>query len=165
MADTYSFDIVSQLDNQEIDNAVNQALKELQNRYDLKDSKSDIDFRPAEDLIELESSDDFKIKAVLEILKQKMMKRNLPLKALSEEKVEMVGGGRAKQKIKVQQGISKDYAKEVVRHIKDSGIKVQTQIQEDQIRVTSKKIDDLQGVMSVLRGKNYAFNIQFINYR
>ena len=99
------------------------------------------------------------------ILKQKLIKRNLPLKAFAEEKVEIVGGGRAKLVIKIQQGISKEQAKEVVKDIKESPVKVQTQIQDDQIRVTSKKIDDLQSVMGLLRSKNYSFNIQFVNLR
>lgn len=165
MADLHSFDIGSDIDNQEIDNAVNQSLKELHNRYDLKDSKSEIAFKPAETKLDLESADDYKVKAVWEILKQRLIKRNLPLKAFSEEKIEVIGGGRAKLIVKIQQGLSKEQAKDVIKDIKESGMKVQSQIQEDQIRVTSKKIDDLQSVMNILRGKNYSFNIQFLNYR
>ena len=165
MADLHSFDIVSKVNDQEIDNAINQTRKEVAQRYDLKDANCSIDFNQKDHLIKISAVDEYKLKAVLEILKQRAIKREISPKALVAKEVESAMGGTAKQEIEIQQGISKERAKEVTKAIKDSGLKVQTQIQDDQIRVTSKSIDDLQAVMKLLREKNFDFHIQFINFR
>ena len=164
MAD-HSFDVVSKLDFQEVTNAISQALKEITTRYDLKDSNTLIELREKDLQLYIESADDYKVNACTEILRQKMIKRNISPKVLTPEKVESSLGGRAKQLIKLQQGITKENAKTVTNDIKSTQLKVKTQIQEDQIRVTAPKIDDLQAVMQVLRDKNYVFNIQFLNFR
>lgn len=165
MADTYSFDIGSKIDYQEVDNAINQTNKEVETRYDLKDSESEIDFNRAEHKLNFQAKDDFKLKAVVEIFKQRMIKRGISPKALTGGEIKSSLGGKAKQEFKIQQGIPKENSKEIVKDIKDTGVKVQTQIQDDQIRVTSKKIDDLQAVMAVLKEKDYGFHAQFLNLR
>ncbi len=165
MASDHSFDIVSKVDPQEITNAINQTEKELANRFDLKDAKTEIDFNPTEFQIVIASQDAFKVKAVYEILGQKLIKRNISTKALSAGEIKSALGGTARQEITLQNGIPKDQAKLLIKDIKDSGFKVQTQIQEDQVRVTAKKIDDLQAIMKLLQGKEYPFHLQFMNYR
>ena len=165
MADNHSFDIVSEIDFQEVTNAVNQAKKEVLQRYDLKDSNTEIDFDPKEKKLKLSSSEEFKLKATVEILIQKLIKRNISPKALDHGEMESALGGRAKQEITLTAGISTEKAKEINRDIKDSKLKVQTQIQGEQIRVSAKKIDDLQEVMKLLREKEYSLPLQFNNYR
>jgi cyclic-di-GMP-binding protein len=164
MADS-SFDIASKVDDQEIDNAINQALKEINNRYDLKDSKSDIEFNHADKKIVLTSCDDFKIKFVLEIFQQKLVKRGISLKALDCKDIEKASGSTARQEINLQQGIPIEKAKQIVKDIKAEKIKVQAQIQGDQVRVSGKKLDDLQAVIALVKGKKYDIDIQFINKR
>ena len=164
MAD-HSFDIASKLDFQEVGNAIAQALKEITTRYDLKDAKTEIELREKDNQLYIESENEFKLQASTEILHQKMIRRNISPKVLTPQKVESALGGRAKQLIKLQEGISKENAKIVIGDIKSIQLKVQTQIQEDQIRVSAKKIDDLQGIMKILSEKNYSFNIQFLNFR
>ncbi len=164
MAD-HSFDITSKIDAQEVDNSINQAKKELTNRYDLKNSNSDIEFNSTDNKITLTSSDDYKIKAVLEILKLKLVKRDISLKALEYKEIQKAMGGSARQEINVQQGIPTEKSKQIVKDIKSAKIKVQTQIQGDQIRVSGKKIDDLQSVIQLIKQNDYNIHIQFINMR
>jgi uncharacterized protein YajQ (UPF0234 family) len=164
MAD-HSFDLASKIDAQEIDNAVNQALKEIATRYDLKDSSSTISFARNDSKLFLSSSDEYKLKAIYEILKQKMIKRTISIKALTEKEIEQALGGTVKQEIIIQQGISKERAKDIVKDIKSTKIKVQVQIQNDQIRVSSKKIDDLQAIIKFIKEKDYPLHLQFINLR
>ena len=161
----HSFDIASKIEEQELDNAINQALKEINNRYDLKDSKSDIVFSSNDKKITLTSCDDFKIKYVLEILEQKLIKRGISLKGLKYNEIEKAAGNSARQELTLQQGIPTDKAKEIIKDIKAEKIKVQAQIQGDQIRISGKKIDDLQAVIQLIKSKNYDIHIQFLNMR
>lgn len=158
-----SFDVVSQVDMQEVDNALNQARKEIEQRYDFKDSKTEITLE--KDTLWIHSSDDFKVKAALDILQSKFVRRNVSLKALVPGKIEPAGGGRSKQSIKIQQGIDTEKARAIVKAIKDAKMKVQSQIQGDQVRVTGKKRDDLQEAIGLLRGQDYGLPLQFINFR
>jgi len=158
-----SFDIVSRVDLQEIDNALNQTRKEVAQRYDLKDSKTEIAWDQKD--ITITSADDFKVKAVVDVLQSKLVKRNVPIKNLDYGVVESALGGRARQKIAVQQGIETDKAREIVKFIKTSGVKVQAQIMDDEVRVSGKKRDDLQDVMARLRGADLGLALQFVNFR
>jgi len=158
-----SFDIVSRVDLQEVDNALNQTRKEVAQRYDLKDSKTEIDWDQKD--ITITSADDFKVKAVVDVLQSKLVKRNVPIKNLDYGVVESALGGRARQKIAVQQGIETDKAREIVKFIKISGVKVQAQIMDDEVRVSGKKRDDLQEVMTLLRGADLGLAVQFVNFR
>lgn len=163
MAAMHSFDIVSRLDMQEVNNAVQQTIKEIQTRYDFKGSKSSIEL--GKDNITVLADDDFKMKAVIDILQNKMIKRGVSIKALQYGKQEPASGGMVRMVITLQQGISKEHAKEIVAMIKDTKRKVQTTIQGDQLRVTSRDIDDLQIIIKMLREKDLSFAIQFENYR
>lgn len=163
MAATYSFDVVSQVDIQEVDNAVNQAMKEISQRYDFKNSKSEIEL--GKDEIKIISDDEYKLETVIEILKAKLIKRGISPKALEFGKVEKATLGTARVNAKIVNGIAKDKAKEIVSEIKNSKIKVQAQIMEDQLRVTGKAKDDLQAVMSMLKEKDFNIALQFTNYR
>lgn len=165
MADTHSFDIGSKIDYQELENAVNQTMKEVATRYDLKDANAELEFKPNDHKAYLSAADEFRVNSVFEIFKQKLIKRGISPKALTPGTVKSALGGTAKQEIAIQQGISKEKAKEIVKVIKESGAKVQTQIQDDQIRVIGKKIDDLQVVISLLKGKDFGIDVQFLNYR
>ena len=158
-----SFDVVSRIDLQEVDNALNQTRKEVAQRYDLKDSKSEIEWDQKE--ITITSADDYKVKAVVDVLQSKLVKRNVPIKNLDYGKVEPALGGRARQKIVVQQGIETEKAREIVKFIKGSGVKVQAQIMDDEVRVTGKKRDDLQDVIAKLRGADLGLALQFVNFR
>jgi uncharacterized protein YajQ (UPF0234 family) len=158
-----SFDVVSRIDLQEVDNALNQTRKEVAQRYDLKDSKSEIEWDQKE--ITITSADDYKVKAVVDVLQGKLVKRNVPIKNLDYGKVEPALGGRARQKIVVQQGIETEKAREIVKFIKGSGVKVQAQIMDDEVRVTGKKRDDLQDVIAKLRGADLGLALQFVNFR
>ena len=158
-----SFDIVSQVDRQEIDNAVNQARKEVVQRYDLKNSQTEIVME--KDDIRIVSEDEYKVKAVVDVLQSKLVRRGVSLKALLYKDVEPAGGGRAKQTLTVQQGIAIENARDIVKRIKDSKLKVQAQIQADQVRVSGKKRDDLQAVIQLLKEQDFSFPLQFINYR
>lgn len=164
MADTYSFDVVSKIDMQEVKNAVEQAVKELRQRFDLKGSKSEVHIE-AEKEIQLTSQDEYKLKAVIDILQSKLVKRGVPLKNIVYEKIERALGGTVRQKLTLQQGIPSEKAKEVNRTIRDSKIKVTTQIQGDQLRVSGKSKDDLQAAMTLLRSKDFGIELQFDNYR
>jgi uncharacterized protein YajQ (UPF0234 family) len=158
-----SFDIVSQVDRQEVDNALNQTRKEIVQRYDFKGTKTEI--REERDVIHIVSDDEFKVKAVVDILQSKLVRRGVSLKALVYGKVEPAAGGLAKQDITVQQGIDSDKARQIVKLIKDSKLKVQSQIQSDQVRVSGKKRDDLQAVIQMVKAQDLDLPLQFINYR
>lgn len=165
MASVCSFDIVSKVEPQEIDNAVNQAKQEIGLRYDFKGSKSSFEFKRTEMIIVLLAEDQMKLHSMQEILRAKIVKRSIPIKALSFEKEETVFGDNLRQNVTVQAGISKENARIIVKDIKETKTKVQAAIQDDQIRVTGKKIDDLQEVMAVLKEKDYDFSLQYVNFR
>jgi uncharacterized protein YajQ (UPF0234 family) len=158
-----SFDIVSKVDMQEVDNAVNQATKEIGQRFDFKGSKCRID-RDAEGLKVL-ADDEYKLKAVLDVLQSKFIKRKVSLKALQYGKVEPASGGTVRQHIGIQQGISKEKGREVVDALKKSKLKVQAQIMEDQVRVSGKSRDELQQAIALMKEKDIGLDLQFINYR
>ena len=158
-----SFDVVSIVDLQEVKNAISQALKEIGTRYDLKGSQSDIVLTGEE--ITLTSQDDYKLKAVRDVLETKLVKRNVPLKALTYGTVEKALGQTARQKVTLQSGIPTDKAREIVKIIKGAKIKVQAAIQADQVRVTGKSRDDLQQVIKLLKETDLGIDMQFTNYR
>ena len=163
MADN-SFDIVSKVDLQEVSNAIQQALKEIHQRFDLKDSKSNIELE-GKDAIILTSQDDYKLKAVTDILSTKLVKRGVPLKALNYEKIEPAAGSTVRQKVTMQQGVPTEKAREIVKTIKESKKKVQASIQGDFVRVSGKDRDTLQEIMAILRQKDFGIDMQFTNYR
>jgi cyclic-di-GMP-binding protein len=165
MADTSSFDIVSKVDMQEVDNALNQARKEITQRYDFKGSKTSIELKQKEFEIVLISDDDFRMKAVVDILQSKFVKRSVPLKALSYGAIEPAAGSTVRQVIKLQNGIDKENAKLIVKMVKDTKLRVQAQIMDDQVRISGKNKDDLQAVIAMLRQAELAFAVQFVNYR
>jgi hypothetical protein len=164
MAQDNSFDIVSKVDLQEVRNAIDQALKEIHQRFDLKDSHSEITFEGA-DTIQLASAGEYKLEAVKEILGQKLVKRGVSLKNVTYGKVEPAAGQSVRQKITLQQGIPSERAKEIVKLIKDSKKKAQASIQGDTVRVTSKDRDELQSIIALLRGKDLGVELTFTNYR
>lgn len=163
MPQDFSFDVVSQTDMQEVNNAVQQARKELGTRFDFKGSKSEIDLSGEE--IVLLSDDEQKLKSVRDILQDKLVKRKVSLKALDYQKVEQAALGTVRQRIKIQQGIESEKAKAVVRTLKDAKLKVQAAIQGDQVRVTGRSKDDLQRAIQLLKGADFGLPLQFINYR
>jgi hypothetical protein len=160
-----TFDIVSKIDLNEVQNAIQQTSKELITRYDLKDSKSSVELNEKDHKILLASSDEFKLKAVNEILGQKLVKRNVPLKGLQYGTIAPASGSSVRQEITLQQGISTEKAKDIVRLIKDSKVKVQASIQGDVVRVSGKDRDTLQQVIALLKGKDFGIDMQFTNYR
>jgi uncharacterized protein YajQ (UPF0234 family) len=164
MAQENSFDIVSKVDIQETRNAIEQAIKEVRARFDLKDSKSEIKLEDDE-AIQLASADEYKLEAVKEILAQKLVKRGISLKNLTYGKLEPATGSSVRQKITLQQGIPTEKAKEIVRILKDSKKKAQASIQGDTVRVSSKDRDTLQEVIALLKGKDLGIDMQFTNYR
>lgn len=164
MASTYSFDVVSEVNMQEVDNAVNQSLKEISQRYDFKGIKSEIEIIKDEE-VKIVSDDEYKLNAVIDILKGKLIKRGVSPKALEFGKVVHGSLGSARVNAKIVNGISKEKAKEVVAAIKDSKIKVQAQILDKQVRVSGKNKDDLQEIMQVLKEKDFGIALQFTNYR
>lgn len=165
MGQQNSFDIVSQVDLQEIDNALNQARKEINQRYDFKDSKTSVEFSPKEKRIVLQSLDEFHLKNALDVVQSRLVKRGISLKALRYGAIEPAAGGTVRQHIDLQIGISKDDAREVLKLIKSSQVKVQAQIMEDQVRVSGKNKDDLQSIITMLRNADLPFAVQFVNYR
>ena len=165
MADTFSFDIVSEVNMQEVDNAVNQSLKEIGQRYDFKGSKSSIALDQKEKKLNILSDDDFRLKAVVDILQGKLIKRGVPIKALSYGTVEPSAGGTVRQVISLRVGIDKESAKKLVKMIKETKLKVQGQIMEDQVRVSARAKDDLQAVIAMIRKADLDFAVQFSNYR
>jgi uncharacterized protein YajQ (UPF0234 family) len=164
MAAENSFDIVSKVDLQEVRNAVDQATKEIHTRFDLKNSKSEIKIE-GEDALQLASADEYKLEAVTEILRQKLVKRGVSLKSLSFGSIEPASGSTVRQKVTLQQGIAGEKAKEIVRIIKDSKKKVQASIQGDTVRVSGKDRDSLQEIIALLRGRDLGIDMQFTNYR
>ena len=160
-----SFDVVSKVEIPEVINAIQQATKEILTRYDLKDSKSRIDLNEKDHKINLASQDEFKLKAVVEILEQKLVKRKVPLKAMTYGPVTPAAGSTVRQEITMQQGIPIEKAREIVRVIKDSKKKVQASIQADLVRVSGKDRDTLQEVMGLLRQQDFGIDMQFTNYR
>ena len=160
-----TFDIVSKIDLNEVSNAIQQASKEVQTRYDLKDSKSSIELNEKENKILLASADEYKLKSVVEILGQKLVKRGVPLKGLQYGAITPASHSSVRQEVTLQQGISTEKAKEIIKVIKDSKLKVQASIQSDAIRVSGKDRDVLQQVIALLRGKDFGIDMQFTNYR
>ena len=158
-----SFDVVSQVDLQEVDNAINQARKEVTQRYDFKGSDTEIAHEGTE--IRITSSDEYKVKAVVEVLQGKAAKRQIPLKAFVYGKIEAAAGGRAKQTVTVQQGIAVEKAREIVKILKDAKLKVQAQIQGEQVRVTGKVRDELQRAIQLLKQQDLDLPLQFTNFR
>ncbi len=164
MADN-SFDIVSKIDLPEVNNAVQQALKEIVTRYDLKDSKSDIELNEKDLKLILTSADEFKLRAVVDILQSKLVKRQVPLKNLDFQSIEAAAGSTVRQEVKLQQGIPTEKCKEIVKLIKDSKKKVQASIQGDLVRVAGKDRDTLQEIITLVRGHDFGLDLQFTNYR
>lgn len=164
MAADNSFDVVSKVELQEVKNAIDQASKEVAQRFDLKTSKSKIELE-GEETIQLASQDDYTLKAVIEILSQKLVKRGISLKNLEFEKIEPAANSSVRQKIKLKQGIAGDNAKKIVAAIKDSKLKAQASIQGDTVRVVSKDRDVLQQIMGKLRGGDFGVELQFTNFR
>jgi len=162
MADS-SFDVVSSVDLQEVKNAISQAMKEITTRFDLKGSGSDIVLQGEE--IVITSADEFKMKAVRDVLETRLVKRNVPLKALTYGAMDKALGGTVRQKVSMQKGIPTDKAREIVKIIKNSKRKVQAAIQGDQVRVSGKNKDDLQAVMQSLKAVDLGIDMQFTNYR
>lgn len=158
-----SFDVVCKLDLQEVGNAINQTLKEVGQRFDFKGTNTEV--RLEKNALHLASADDFKVRAVGEILKEKLARRQVPLKALQEKPIEPGPGGTAKQQMDLQEGIATDKAREIVKLVKHTKLKVQVAIQGDQVRVTGKKRDDLQAVVTLLRGQDLGIAMQFVNFR
>jgi uncharacterized protein YajQ (UPF0234 family) len=166
MAAQVSFDITSAVDLQEVDNAVNQARKEIAQRYDFKGSKSVIDFQRTENLIVLTTEDSFKMDAIWDILQTRMIRRGVPVKNLTLSDLENISGGMVKRSVTLQQGISSDAAKAIVKYLKEQSLKkVQASIQADQVRVSSPSKDELQQAIRVLKIHDFGVELQFGNYR
>jgi cyclic-di-GMP-binding protein len=164
MAQQNSFDITSKIEHTEVVNAINQALKELQNRFDYKGSISNIEMEKQEAII-LTSDDEYRLKGLDDILQSKMVKRNVPLKGLTYGKIESALGGTVRQRITLQDGIPQDKAKEIVKFIKETKLKVQASIQGELVRVTGKDRDVLQDVIAALKPEDFGIDMQFTNYR
>ncbi len=158
-----SFDIVSKVDMQEVDNAVNQTCKEVDQRYDFKGTSNEITLN--KDSITILAADDYKLQAIVDILKGKLTRRQVSAKCMDFGKVENASGLSVRQNINLVQGISKEKAKEIIKLIKDTKLKVQPQINDDEVRVSAKKIDDLQNVMQLLKGADVGVELQFVNMR
>jgi uncharacterized protein YajQ (UPF0234 family) len=163
MANDASFDVVSKVNMQEVDNAVNQCRKEIEQRYDFKNSKTELTLMDAE--LKIVTEDDFKLRSIIDILQTKLIKRGVSIKNLEYSKVEQASGGSLRQIIKIKQGIETEQAKKMVKDIKGLNLKVQSQIMEDQVRVSGKNRDDLQAVIRFLKEKDYGVELQFVNYR
>ena len=161
----HSFDIVSKVDMQEVSNAVQQAMKELGQRFDFRGSKSSLELDSGNNEVLIISDDEYRLKSVVDIFQGKMIKRKVPLKSLNYGKVEAALSGTVKQVVSLQQGIPTEKGREIVKIIKNSKLKVQTEIQKDQLRVRAKKIDDLQSAMQLLKEKDIGIHIEFVNYR
>ena len=160
-----TFDVVSKIEMPEVVNSVQQAIKEIQQRYDLKNSKSDIQLNEKDNKITLASADEFKLKAVTEVLEQKLVKRKVPLKNFTDGPIEPAAGSSVRQQVTMQQGIPIEKAREIVKVIKDSKKKVQASINADLVRVSGKDRDTLQEIIALLRGRDFGIEIQFVNYR
>jgi cyclic-di-GMP-binding protein len=160
-----SFDVVSKIEMPEVVNAIQQSLKEIHQRFDLKDSHSNIELNEKDNKITLASKDEFKLKAVIEILESKLVKRKVPLKGLSYGPLVPAAGSTVRQEISLQQGISTEKAREIVKKIKDSKLKAQPSIQGDFVRVSSRDRDTLQALIKLLRDTDFGIDMQFTNYR
>lgn len=158
-----SFDIVSEIDIQEADNAVNQARKEIEGRYDFRGSKCEIEWDKKE--FTILGDDDYKMTAIKDILQSKLHRRGLDIKAFQFEKIEPAGGNMLRQKVKIVQGVDREIAKEIMKAIKDSKLKVQPSVVDDKVRVSSKSIDELQSTMAFVRQQNFKIPLQFNNMR
>jgi cyclic-di-GMP-binding protein len=158
-----SFDVVCKLDLQEVDNAINQTLKEVGQRFDFRGTPTEV--TREEHAIQLRSADDFKVRALADILREKLARRQVPLRALAEQPIEPGPAGSAKQRLDLQQGIETEKAREIVKLIKETKLKVQAAIQGDQVRVSGKKRDDLQSVVKLLRDRDLGIAMQFVNFR
>jgi hypothetical protein len=165
MPEQNSFDVVSKVDMQEVKNAVDQALKEIHQRFDFKGTKTELTLKEKEGELVIISDDEYKLKSVVDILKAKLIKRSVSVKAFTFASVEPALGGTVRQVAKIQSGLSTEKAKEITREIKDGKFKVQAQIQGDQVRVLSKSRDDLQLVIGFLKSKDFGVDLQYINYR
>jgi uncharacterized protein YajQ (UPF0234 family) len=166
MAKNATFDITSTVELQEVDNAVNQARKEVGQRYDFKGSTAEIDYDKATSALTLLADDDYKLQALVDVLQTKLIKRGVPIRNLDYGEVEPASGGKVRQIVNLQQGIPTDKGKEIVKEIKNAGFKkVQAQIQEDQVRVQSPSIDELQDVIKHLKGRDFGIELQFTNFR
>ena len=166
MATAYSFDVTSNIDMPEVDNAVNQARKEIGQRFDFKGSIAAIDLDQKAATLTLTAEDNFRLEAVWDVLQTRLIKRNVPVKNLKRGDIEPAAGSTVRQVITLQQGVSTDAAREIVKHLKDLKLKkVQASIQGDQVRVSSPSKDDLQGAMQALRAKDFGIALQFGNYR
>jgi uncharacterized protein YajQ (UPF0234 family) len=165
MASEHSFDVVSKINLQELDNALNQARKELQQRYDLKDSKSAILFNEKDMELTLESASEFTLKAVIDTLQSKLIKRNISTKVLDYQQIEPATQNTVRQKVKLKQGVDKETAKKITTAIKEMKLKVQAQVQGDEVRVSGKQLDDLQAVQKSLLAMDLGVPLQFVNYR
>lgn len=163
MAKDCSFDIVSEVDMQEVDNAVNQASKEISQRFDFRGSKSSIEL--SADEVKVLSDDEYKLKSVIDIIQAKMVKRGISLKNLEYGKIEPAAQGAVRQIVTIKKGISKEKGRDVIAAVKASKLKVQAQIMDDQVRVSGKNKDDLQAVMSYLRQSDFGIELQFVNFR
>jgi uncharacterized protein YajQ (UPF0234 family) len=163
MSKENSFDIVSKVDMAEVTNAINQAMKEIENRYDFKGSKSNITLENNE--LVIISDDDFKLEQVKDVLNGKLIKRGISLKSISYGKIEPAAGGMVRQRGKIAQGIDQENAKKINKIIKDTKLKVKSQMQDDQVRVSGKSRDDLQQVISTLKAADLPLDLQFINFR
>ena len=165
MASSYSFDVTSTIDMPEVDNAVNQARKEIVQRFDFKGSNAAIDLDQKANTLTLTAEDNFKLESVWDVLQTRLIKRSVPVKNLKRGEVEPAAGSTVKQVITLQQGIPIEAAKDIVKHLKDLKLKVQGAIQADQVRVTSASKDSLQDAMQALRAKDFGVSLQFGNYR
>jgi uncharacterized protein YajQ (UPF0234 family) len=165
MAQQFSFDVVSEVDAQEVDNAVNQAKKEVEQRYDFKGSNTNIDLNQKERTITLTTSDEMKLRALSEILNAKMIKRGVSLKALDYGSPQHAAGDTLRTVVTIKHGLSADQAKEITKLVKETKMKVQAQIQGDAVRITGKSKDDLQTAIQTIKTKEFNFPIQFTNYR
>ena len=165
MAQQFSFDIVSEVNLQEVDNALNQARKEIAQRYDFKGIQTTIDFSDKDKTITLTTGDEFHLKSAIDILQTKLIKRGVHIKALKYGPVENAAGGAVRQVISLRIGIDKDDSRTIVKMIKDSKVRVQAQIMDDQIRVSGKDKDDLQTIIKVVNEADLPFATQFVNYR
>ena len=166
MPATYSFDVTSNIEMPEVDNAVNQARKEIGQRFDFKGSIAAIELDQKANTLTLTAEDNFKLESVWDVLQTRLIKRNVPVKNMKRGDIEAAAGSTVRQVITLQQGIPTDAARDIVKHLKDLKLKkVQAQIQGDQLRVTSPSKDELQGAMQALRAKDFGIALQFGNYR
>ncbi len=165
MADVNSFDVVSKVDMQEVKNALDQALKEIRQRFDFKGTRTELTLKEKESELVIVSDDEYKLKSVVDILKAKLIKRSVSVKAFTFSPVEPALGGTVRQVAKIQNGLSSEKAKEIAKVIKDGRLKVQAQIQGEQVRVQGKSKDELQTAIALLKSKDFGIDLQYVNYR